>query len=540
MRRALGLLVLALALVLALPAAASAAETKRKPRCAERAVVKGKRVCLKLNTRCDRRARSDYLRVGLDCVRRGGYRLVRASAAAKRRGRVIALPTSGIPTFRQALYLFDSQVAALPGVRTPKGAVGRSTSTTFALASLRLDRNRLTPAQRRVFDAALKPSGATVTVEIDENGDPVAAAARTASRGRPRAHASALQDEMEAIVREAVPRLRAKGLRLSHGVEISIEGAAPNGTTLAGAYPTWLDPLFLGSNACLVKTYTGTNLSGTARRRQILLHELTHCAQFESMSGLGQMGLPGWILDGMAEWSAFQLIKEWIGSVPEPGWYQTWLGGFGNGDAEVDLFTRTYDGVGFWTLMAQHGVNVFSLIGPAVQSGGPAVVYRLATSQANRAYISQWGTTLLTAPIFGPRWSLQGPDVPTRATELVAVGAGANFGRTVPTRSGTVLGLMPATDIISVFADGDARGWLRTADGVDRALTEERSLCFRPEGCACPGDPETLPLAPRAPDGSRLRLRQRVGHRAHRGAVLRTQLRPRPAARRRRRRRRRP
>ena len=344
----------------------------------------------------------------------------------------------------------------------------------------------------------MKPSGATVTVEIDENGDPVAAAARTASRGRPRAHASALQDEMEAIVREAVPRLRAKGLRLSHGVEISIEGAAPNGTTLAGAYPTWLDPLFLGSNACLVKTYTGTNLSGTARRRQILLHELTHCAQFESMSGCSAR----WacrlrILDGMAEWSAFQLIKEWIGSVPEPGWYQTWLGGFGNGDAEVDLFTRTYDGVGFWTLMAQHGVNVFSLIGPAVQSGGPAVVYRLATSQANRAYISQWGTTLLTAPIFGPRWSLQGPDVPTRATELVAVGAGANFGRTVPTRSGTVLGLMPATDIISVFADGDARGWLRTADGVDRALTEERSLCFRPEGCACPGDPETLPLAPR-------------------------------------------
>ena len=121
MRRALGLLVLALALVLALPAAASAAETKRKPRCAERAVVKGERVCLKLNTRCDRRARSDYLRVGLDCVRRGGYRLVRASAAAKRRGRVIALPTSGIPTFRQALYLFDSQVAALPGVAHPEG-----------------------------------------------------------------------------------------------------------------------------------------------------------------------------------------------------------------------------------------------------------------------------------------------------------------------------------------------------------------------------------------------------------------------------------
>src|SRR5665213_3416990 len=67
-----------------------------------RAVVNGVRTCLRLGRRCSRAYRADYLSAGRDCVRsRGRYVLRRASFAALRQGRVLALAPSGLPSFTQ-------------------------------------------------------------------------------------------------------------------------------------------------------------------------------------------------------------------------------------------------------------------------------------------------------------------------------------------------------------------------------------------------------------------------------------------------------
>src|SRR3954447_11118345 len=117
---------------------------KKKLRCNIQAVAKGKRACLKLRAPCIRAGRPFYLRRKLDCRKR---RLVRASPAAIRGGRLIALPSSGVPTFSQAKDLFDQVVADLPGVNPKKGSIGSTDSGSSALQWLFHYRNRLTPAQ---------------------------------------------------------------------------------------------------------------------------------------------------------------------------------------------------------------------------------------------------------------------------------------------------------------------------------------------------------------------------------------------------------
>src|SRR4051794_26065773 len=120
--------------------------------------------CLKPGTRCQAARRAEYRRAGFRCVRRRIHHhrrhvLRRLGQRGLRQGRVLALGSSGRPTFRQALWNFDTTVAPLPGVHTPKGAVGRERSGTGAIKSLDAYAKRLTPGQRRVLRRILRPRG---------------------------------------------------------------------------------------------------------------------------------------------------------------------------------------------------------------------------------------------------------------------------------------------------------------------------------------------------------------------------------------------
>ena len=266
-------------------------------------------------------------------------------------------------------------------------------------------RDELTSVQRELFDDALAPLPGDRTITINADGSLAAAAAGAAAvpapgpalARPPRAQAAArTAAEFDQIVREAIPRLQAHGLAFRHSVTVSFLDE-DKGATDADAYPLWLVPLTL-RNSCAVRVYPRTQASSLDYQRQIIAHELTHCVEFESMSSQGQVGpTPGWVMDGMAEYVSYNVAIEWNGYLPDPNWWPTWLR-----HSEPGLYTRQYDAVGFWSLLASQGTNVYGLIDPVVRAGSggsSSAAYRAAVqgltlgSSSTGAARSPWSPT---------------------------------------------------------------------------------------------------------------------------------------------------
>jgi len=472
---------------------------KKKARCVKRASVNGKRVCLRLNAKCDKRFRRDYLRVKLDCVKRGRKRVIkRATPAALRQGRLLALPSSGQPTFAQAKDLFDRVVADLPGVNPKKGAIGRTGSGTSTLMWLYHYRSRLRADQRAVLDEVTRPDLFVGTVNVDPATGTVLPPPAAASKPlAPRAKAAQGNDQLvadfTAIIRDAIPRLQAKGVLVRHPVTVSIEGASPPGGDVANAWPQWLTGQ---GNACKINLFDPAKAAGLPYRRQVILHELTHCAQFEFLGG-SMRAMPQWVSDGTAEYVAYNLIQEWIGTVPDPNWWSAWL----RTSSDLDLFTHTYDAVGFWSLLAQKGANVYSLIGPVVAAGGSGAAYARATAGVDGSFRDDWGTSLAKTPQFGARWNLVGAGAPSNLPiiGLPVTADGPPLIRRVQRRGGESFLIQPRNaDILQINGGEGTRGAVRAGDGLNRTLTEEMTFCMRPQGCECPGDPERFQKLPKS------------------------------------------
>ena len=508
-RRGIGLLAVAAILVAVAPGntpSASAAKHRRKPACT-RAQVAGKRVCLRRGARCDRFKRSAYLEAGFDCVKRGRKRVLkRATPAAVRQGRYIALPPSGDPTFRQALAAFDSTIAALPGVRVPAGTVGNTESGTAALRWLYDYRDRLTSAQRAVLKRALTPGANAQTVEVDSEGNAILSAGATIAGVDAHAADSAQVAHVMSLVPGALADLKRKGVRVGHRVTVS-EATTPEGEAkhpAMAASPSWLRPLGILTDSCSVWIFPRLAGAGGPYLRRLLLHELTHCAQFEFFSSMGQVAAaPDWVLDGTAEYVSAAITEEITGDGIDIGWWPYWLR-----QPSPGLFTRAYDAIGFWSLLAQNGVDVFRLLGPLVQAGGSAAAYTVAVKAANPAYRHRWGTSLAmdSTPGGDADWTLRAPGARSYGpVRNLPMGNGSSYGSTINAKGADIFGLDLAADILHITSSSDPDGLLRDSAAVNHVLTSQMDFCVRPDRCKCPeGEHDPAEDYPPLPPGQTL------------------------------------
>lgn len=484
----------ALAAVVAPPTIA-AKHTRTKARCVY-AQVQGKRTCLRTGAVCKRSLRTAYLPAGMDCVRRRGrYVFAKASPAAARMGRYMALSPSGELTFKQALAAFDQTVADLPGVDPPAGTVGEASSATGAIAALYDYRDRLTPAQLKVLEAAITPPPDAMYIDIDGDGNvvnapPVAAAATATSRPRARASQTLTPEQLEPFrqtINEAVARLKAHGVILRHGV--SVWAAAPKGGTNANAWPLWLGPhpedAGITGTACAVRIFPAAATSGIAYVRQVLLHELTHCAQFEFLSSIGQLGsVPKWVGDGIAEYFAYTISKEWNGTDPIRTAWILW-----QRSPQIGLFSRWYDGVGWWFLLAQKGANIASILGPAEQAGSNEGAFAVGEGAAlGGDERSDWGSTAAQFTSLGDRWSLTAPGVPQPPLPGVGVSPGHPYSAQFQAKGAAVAALSLSGDVIHVETSPGVVGHMRDANGGEHDLEPSMDFCLRQGQCSCPGE----------------------------------------------------
>ena len=156
------------------------------------------------------------------------------------------------------------------------------------------------------------------------------------------------------------------------------------------------------------------------------------------------------------------------------------------------LFTRAYDGVGFWSVLAQAGANVYGLIGPLVRAGSALGAYNVAVSGVNPRFQFLWGTSLAKMSAFGPDWDLRTPGAGNvSAPRNVGIGNGSSTGTDIAAKGADVIGLDLVADVIHITTSHpDAEGILRDSAGAEHTLSQQLDYCLRPDACECPDDPD--------------------------------------------------
>jgi hypothetical protein len=441
--------------------AAGAGATAAAKRCI-RARLGVTRSCVRIGQRCNPQLRHAYLLAGLECRAR---RLRRASVVALREGEPLRLDAHGRIPFAIALQAFNADVARLPGVKTPKGAVGRIPDPTSVIAALEAQRRRLTRAQRAVLDRVLRPNPAAVSA------------------------ATPAEEQLYAgLVGEAAARVRAHGYALNHKLALFFPDTAalPGGNKDVAAFtvPGWLYQTPGYTDTCLIYV-TPLGLGGTlAGQRRLIAHEMFHCAQEEFFSSLAQsLKAPQWVIEGSAEWAGNQIALEWNGSDQADYNYTLWLAG-----PETDLGRRDYDAVGFWSLLQESGADVFSRLHgvlSAAAAGGDFSAYGAAIGTGSDSLFNTWGPGFVRNRALPANWDLTGPGMVASTPQHFVIDDGAELSNVTDPRGAYGAELSLEADVIDVQAQV-SHGRLHTLGGETNLGTE--LLCTKDGGCGCPDD----------------------------------------------------
>ena len=428
--------------------------------------IEGKPVCLRRGRACTATLRDFYRLAGFECRRRGKRRvLVRASEAVLRGRAVVRYGPDGVPSFPTALQAFDKLVDDLPGVKQKPGVVGDAFEGTAALSWMSYYRDRLTPAQKAVVDRFTTPQ-------------PVS-----------KAGSSPALVGYRALLPEARQRLASHGLVLKRGITVQAGGGS--GRALATSYPAWLERR--GEN-CVITIHPGgvTSFGNPVEARDIISHEMTHCAQAEQIESIGQWNKrPQWVTEGGATWAGGRIALEWTGTIGSiaKAWYASYLQ-----NTAPDLFTRDYEGVGWYQLLEHQGANVWPLLLETQRWGsvyGPYAAYYAGMDKATLAALL-WGPTLATNPPLGDTWDLQIPGYPlSRTLAQRTISNGTDFVGAASQRGGLAYALPIRADVVSIGTGGAPIGRFKPPGEDDQPL-RSGSYCAKPGGCECPdgGSPQ--------------------------------------------------
>jgi hypothetical protein len=299
---------------------------------------------------------------------------------------------------------------------------------------------------------------------------------------------AAKADPFVAIVTDAIPRLQAHGVSLKHTVIVRQEKKA-NGNALADSWAEWLAKTGTG---CEIRIFPDGRAARLAERRRDMLHELMHCAMAELSPTLTAWdALPPYLDEGYSEWAAQRASVEWQGSAVASEWWGVWLG-----PSTLGLRTRSYDAIGFWSLIEHEGVDLWGLL-PALVHGGntgdttrPFVVARQAAPADMGA---DWGSTLATFAALAPRWDLNGPAMPRRKEPDPTIDEGTIKGKAVGEGGAYETRADLQADVIAVQGTPHIGGWFRDSGGRERSIKGDiERFCTVEEGCECP-DGTVLP-----------------------------------------------
>jgi hypothetical protein len=419
------------------------AGTDRAKKC-EKAVVGGKKVCLRPGARCKARYQSDYLLHGFSCR---GRKLARATPEERRGEEAVLTNEDGEIEMRTALEAFDQTVAPLPGLDPRKGTVGEPVDATFAIETIAANLGELTPEQRAVFDQVTTP---------------------TTIRSL-RAPPSALeQQETQRYVDDAMQALERYGYTFPKPIHVNYLdnlGLSDPGTL---AYVTVADvpgsPLPPSDNCELFMTNAGRALD-SQMKRAVVAHEVVHCAQHAFYSSFADsVRTPQWVKEGGAQWLGWTIASEEGPTPPAPFAWNGWLR-----TPNADLFQRVYGAVGFFAMLEQGGTDMIERYKAVMRGGvssGHQGAYSAAIGSGRPRAFDFWGPGFVRRPDLGNIWDLRGQGiVPSDVPFVYGVTPTTFEAIAAQPRSGVAAELRMRTEILILNVSRGVTGVMRDSVG---------------------------------------------------------------------------
>jgi hypothetical protein len=161
------------------------------------------------------------------------------------------------------------------------------------------------------------------------------------------------------------------------------------------------------------------------------------------------------------------------------------------------LFSRIYDGVGFFAHLSESGTSPWPLFDKMLKQGAVdnVAAYDIAAKAAGDKVIDAWGPGYIRHRTLRPTWSMGGPGFPEYIPTPLTGGPLENN----ETLVGGAFPLGADANIIDLHADslvieevvggpGTVHGLVRLPDGRQLSLEEAvgKPFCTKPGGCACP------------------------------------------------------
>jgi hypothetical protein len=400
-------------------------------------------------------------------------------------------------------YLYGVDV---PGVTVPQGVAGtdRPTSGTGAVSWVMSHWSELTPEQQAVVNRFTKPGPNDVVIPIDLSGG----ATTRPTVALAAAHQLAPAHVGGAIVNAPAPGLEAamkaeliadiKNIGAKLGMPVINEGALLwTNITLDLSPESGGGTLFLTQglestahySPCNVTAYKEAweNQTGISTMLHVTItHEVVHCYQNVIWGDPDTAnGVPSWIKEGTAIYLAADDTQ-----TAEPMLQSTWTNGYFT--PETPLTNRSYDAIGYYSLLSHLGRQMWSLMVPAWKAAA-------ASSQRSNAFIAVlrgddqdvrdgWASSYLNKTAWGDPWVAYGfglPDSlqvfrhPIQATTVGHVG-------TLDGRSNTVLSVTGSDgEVVTVTTSGLAS--VHDESGVNIWSFQTKKFCTSGE-CICPAN----------------------------------------------------
>jgi hypothetical protein len=246
--------------------------------------------------------------------------------------------------------------------------------------------------------------------------------------------------------------------------------------------------------SCVITISRGAHEEGEEERRSTIAHEVFHSFQAVMSGTLANFYRSGnsWLVEGSATWVESDLVHH-SGSARE--WWRRYLI-----SPSVALFSRTYDGVGFFGHLASNGISPWAKFKAMFAATTNEVAYTAAVG-GDTTLMSSGASAYFREPALGAEWDQQGPNVPTEAEvgfkptpedvkgneELLDVAPYANGAYRLSLKKMTA-----AKPVLEVRVSG-AHVRLRSTSGgsVNEVEPGEIDLCSDPHGCSCPGQPSS-------------------------------------------------
>ena len=401
-------------------------------------------------------------------------------------------PTSGLLSKQAALELFALSFGSVPGVRVAKRhAVVQS--ATPAIEAVMAHFAEYTPKQQQAITRLIKGGADVQTAEIPPAtpaASPAAPAAPTAAGGPTRATFVAAPAQISTTLPQLVTM--AQQLRTTFAQRLGFDLPVPirlhmranlTGNPAAraeqlGEAPglAWTVPdvgLF-GYRACDITVIPGAAEISGYTTQYTLAHEVFHCFQDYVTGGATKAA---WIMEGSAEYAA---------SVAVPGvtsdWWSVYLTSPG-----TNLFTRSYDALGFYAHLAEVGIDPFRVIATMLRATSNEAAYASSGATATN-FADTWASSLFREPARGLAWTTNGPGMPPIRGIPVTITVASDGSQD------EIVDAAPyanATNNVRIDADllqVAAGGSVRLSDGsVDTVVQGTQEFCTRSGGCNCPG-----------------------------------------------------